>query len=244
MSYEILTKRQQGMFRWGGILLICALSVGCAGTGEKSELLTLLGVDEKIADSSDEGIEKVYDALTLLKRGEADYVKGDYVSASEEYRRFLELHPFHRMAAFAQYRLGMSFYRQMNTSDRDPGPMEKAIVAFQRVVTGHSESLYVDEARAKIGELTHRQAEQEFYVGHFYYKNEAYSAAVERFKKALAREEKGTTAEKSLYYMGLSHYYAGSADAARMTFQRLLAEYPTGAYARKGQSLLARKGIQ
>ena len=154
------------MVRWMWIVFVfCA---GCAGTGEKSELLSLLGVDEKITDTSDEGVEKVYDALTLLKRGEADYVKGDYLVASDEYQRFLELHPFHRMAPFAQYRLALSYYNQMGTDDRDPGPLERGLASFQKVVALYPQSLYVDEARAKIQELTHRQAQREFYVGHFY----------------------------------------------------------------------------
>jgi outer membrane protein assembly factor BamD len=222
-----------------GVVLVCLLCVGCAGREEKSELLSLLGVDEKITDTSDEGAEKVYDALTLLKRGEADYVKEDYIAASDEYLRFLEMHPFHRMAAFAQYRLGMSYYSQMGTNDRDSGPMEKAFAAFQKVVTLYPQSLYVDEAGAKIRELTHRQAERDFYVGYFYYKNDAYPAAIARFIKVLTKEEKGPIAEKSLYYMGLSHYYFGSLGAAKATLERLLAEYPDGDYSRKGKQLLS-----
>lgn len=228
------------MARWIKIILLCAFCAGCAGTGEKSELLSLLGVDEKITDTSDAGVEKVYDALTLLKRGEADYVKGDYLAASDEYLRFLELHPFHRMAAFAQYRLGMSYYNQMGTNDRDSGPMGKALSSFQKVVTLYPQSLYVSEAGAKVQELIHRQAEREFYVGYFYYKNEAYAGAISRFIKVLAKEEKGSLAEKSLYYMGLSHYYNGSPGAAKTTLDRLLAEYPKGDYSRKSKRLLSR----
>ena len=187
--------------RWKGIFLIFVFISGCATSGEKSELLSLLGVDEKIADTSDQGVESIYDALTLLKRGEAYFVKGEYTEASQEFQRFLELHPFHRMAAFAQYRLGMSYYNQMNTNDRDPGPMEKAITAFQKVVTQYPESLYTDESREKIGVLRHRQAEHHFYVGQFYYKNAAYPAAISRFKKVLAQEEPGPLAEKTLYFL-------------------------------------------
>lgn len=224
---------------WKGMVLISILMAGCAASGEKSDLLSLLGVDEKIADTSDQGVESIYDALTLLKRGEAYFVKGDFAEASQEFLRFLELHSLHRMAAFAQYRLGMSYYHQMNTNDRDPGPMEKALGAFQKVVNQYPESLYIGEAREKIGILQRRQAEHHLYVGHFYYKNSAYPAAIFRFKKVLAQEEQGPLAEKALYYMGLSYYYAGGQKDAYETFQKLLKEHPRSSYSRESEEMLS-----
>lgn len=226
------------MFFRKGIILTLILITGCAGTEEKSELLDLLGVNEEIADTSDEGVENTYDALTLLKRGEAHFVKGSYAEASDEFIRFLELHPFHRMAAFAQYRLAMAYFRQMNTNDRDPGPMEKALAAFQKVVTDYPQSLYVAEAREKIAALEGRQAEHDFYVGHFYYKKSAYSAAIARFNKILARGEKGPLAEKTLYYMGLAHYHSGNPEEARRSFHQLQREHPDSPYVGRSEEML------
>jgi outer membrane protein assembly factor BamD len=227
------------MSYWKVTLLVFIFIAGCASSGQKSELLSLLGVDEKIADTSDEGVESIYDALTLLKRGEAYFIKGDYHEASGEFLRFLELHPLHRMAPFAQYRLGMSYYHQLNTNDRDPGPMEKALAAFQRVVTQYPESLYTDEAREKIGTLENRQAEHHFYVGRFYYKNSAYPAAISRFKKVLAQGEQGALAEKALYYIGLAHYHAVDKKDAIETFQKLLKEHPRSSYSRESEEMLS-----
>lgn len=222
----------------GGIFLLALFLVGCAGSGEKSELLSLLGVDEKIVDNSDQGVEKIYDGLTLLKRGEANYIKEDYAAATDEYQRFLELHPFHRMAPFAQYRLGMSYYKQMNTNDRDPGPMEKAIVAFEKVVKDYPQSLYKSEAEEKLKELARRQTAHHLYVGRFYYKNSAYPAAIARFQKAIAKGEGPSLIEESLYYLGLSHYYAEQWNEARETFQKLLQEYPQSSFSGRAKQML------
>lgn len=227
------------MFIRLGIMIFALFLVSCAGSGEKSELLSLLGVDEKIVDNSDQGVEKIYDGLTLLKRGEANYVKEDYTAASEEYQRFLDLHPFHRMAAFAQYRLGMSFYKQMNTNDRDPGPMEKAIGAFEKVVKNYPQSLYTQEAEEKLKKLARRQAAHHFYVGRFYYKNGAYPAAIARFQKALSKGESRSLIEESLYYLGLSHYQAEHWNEARETFEKLLKEHPGTEFALKAKQALS-----
>lgn len=231
--YKGLSLRREGIF------LLALLLVGCAGSGEKSELLSLLGVDEKIVDNSDQGVEKIYDGLTLLKRGEANFVKEDYIAAAEEYQRFLELHPFHRMAAFAQYRLGMSYYKQMNTNDRDPGPMEKAIGAFEKVVKDYPQSLYTGEAEDKLKKLARRQAAHHLYVGRFYYKNGAYPAAIARLQKALSKGENPSLIEESLYYLGLSHYYAEHWTEARETFQRLLQEHPGTEFSGRAKQMLA-----
>lgn len=223
----------------GGVFLLTLFLAGCAGSGEKSELLSLLGVDEKIVDNSDQGVEKIYDGLTLLKRGEANYVKEEYAAAAEEFQRFLELHPFHRMAAFAQYRLGMSYYKQMNTNDRDPGPMEKAIVAFEKVVKEHPQSLYTGEAKEKLQKLTRRQAAHHLYVGRFYYKNSAYPAAIARFQKALSKGESPSLIEESLYYLGLSHYHAEQWNEARETLEKLLQEHPETEFSHKAEQILS-----
>ncbi|MFQ5781370.1 MAG: outer membrane protein assembly factor BamD, partial [Nitrospiria bacterium] len=223
---------------WGKIILVCFLTAGCAGSDEKSELLSLLGVDEKIADVSSQDVENIFDALTLLKRGDAHFVKKEYAEASAEFQRFLALHPFHRMAPFAQYRIGMSFYNQMDTIDRDPEPMEKAMAALQKVLTDYPRSLYVEEAKEKIALLQRRQAEHHFYVGHFYYKTEAYAAAIARFEKVFSKEREGPLTEKTLYYLGLSHYYAGHREASAETFRRLLEKYPHSPYTSKSKKML------
>ncbi len=220
------------MFRLSVWILVVFLLTGCTGPEEKSELLSLLGVDEKIVDTEQDS-EDTYDAITLLKRGEAFYIKEDYIEAVAEFERFLMLHPFHRMAAFSQFKLAMSYDRQLNTIDRDSGPMNEAMSAFQKVVSQYPQSLYVDEAKDKIEKLKLRKAKHEFLIGHFYYKTEAYPAAIARFEKILSKETKEALLEKTLYFLGLSHYEAGDQALASKTFQTLLEKYPESSFGSK-----------
>ncbi len=212
-----------------GLFLFLA---ACTGTEEKSELLSLLGVDENIVNSNEDP-ENTYDAITLLKRGEAFYVKGDYIEAVAEFDRFLMLHPFHRMAAFAQFKLAMSYYHQLNTIDRDPGPMKKAMGAFQKVVVQYPQSLYVEEAAENIERLKIREFNHEFLIGHFYFKTEAYPAAIARFEKILDQTSDQALKEKTLYYLGLSQYETGNHSKAAQIFQQLLHQYPQSAFGTK-----------
>ncbi len=224
------------------ILLAFALSSGCARSSEKSDLLSLLGVDEGVAHTSSQEIGTIYDALSLLKRGEAHYIAKDYTEAIEEYRRFLDLYPIHRMAPFSQYRIGMAHYRQINSPDRDPGPIEQAIASFKKLLTGYPESLYAEEAREKVAELISRQAEHHLYVGRFYFKRRAYPAAIARLNVALGKGGDGPVAEETLYYLGRSHYASGNQDQAGDIFLRLLKEYPSSSYSKKVRKMFPTYG--
>jgi len=227
---------ERPMLRIKRLILLVLLLSACAGTEEKSELLTILGVDEKIVDT-DQDSDSTYDALTLLKRGEAYFVKEDYIEAVAEFERFLSLHPFHRMAAFSQYKVAMSYFHQIHTIDRDPAPMEKALSAFQKVKTQFPLSLYVDEATEKITELKNRQGEYQFQIGRFYYRTEAYPAAIARFEKIVARFEKGELIEKSLFFLGQTHFGAGDHTSSLKAFDELLASYPDSRYKKKVEKI-------
>lgn len=202
---------------------------GCAGTEEKSELLTLLGVDEEIVDTSNQDIDSTFDAISLLKRGEAHFVKENYIEAAAEFERFLSLHPFHRMAAFSQYKLALSHFHQMNTIDRDSAPMNRAIKAFKTVISQYPTSLYVDEAKEKLETLKRRQADHEFLIAHFYFRTKAYPAAIVRFNKILANqdsERENALSEKTLYYLGVSYLKRGDQDASDQAFKQLIEDFP------------------
>lgn len=216
--------------RWG-VIFLCL--VGCANLSKQSELLTLSQTDTEIVGFEGQETENIYDPLNLLKRGEAYRVKKEYPEAVEEYQRFLELYPFHRMAPFAQYALGISYDAQILSTDRNPTPIEQAILAFNNVRTRYPESLYAQQASEKIKALTEQHAEYQFRIGHFYYKKGAYAAAIARFEKALAIGAIGTMTEKTLYYIGLSHDKMGNGLQAAEAFQRLRETYPSGSYAWK-----------
>jgi len=213
-----------------GLFFIFGCTTNLSG---KSELLTLSHTDEEIVDLENQETETIYDPLSLLKRGEAYWVKEDYIEAASEYRRFLELFPSHRMASFAQYSLAESYAHQISATDQDPTPIENALIAFNKVLKKYPDSLYAKDASEKIKALTHQQAEYQFNIGYFYYKKEAYPAAIARFENLLEKASSGEMAEKTLYYMGLSYYRNGNKEKAQATFQRLKSAYAVSPYNQK-----------
>ena len=138
------------------LVITFAVLTGCA-TSQKDELgpelRGLLGIDEKLTETSKEDLEKTFDANTLIRRAETFYSKEEYETALVEYQRFLELHPIDRLANLARFRIGLCYYHQIRSIDRDQEPMQKALNTFQNLVAEAPQSLYAQKSEPYIVEL-------------------------------------------------------------------------------------------
>ena len=85
-------------------------------------------------------------------------------------------------------------------------------------------------------------AEHEFYVGDFYYKKGAYTAAARRFN-ALLKDYPGSTLEpEALYYLGLSYANLGQHGLALSTLKTLIEKFPSLEISSKAQKQLSSIG--
>jgi outer membrane protein assembly factor BamD len=188
-------------------------------------------IQEKAPDRS-------YDADIMLRIADTYYGEEKYSEAQVEYRAFINFHPVHRDAAYAQYQIGMCSYQDITTIDRDPALTRTALKEFQALLIKYPGSPYEEEARKYIAICRDKLAEYELYVGRFYHKKGSYLAAVGRFEKLL-KDYPGSTAEKdALYYAGLSYQELGEKTKAIGDFEILAAKYP--AMAKEAHSLIAK----
>ena len=201
---------------------------GCATHNEElgAEIREGLGVTRDTLEKTEKSAEKNYDPTVILKRAEAYYQNKDYIEAAGEYQHFLDLHPLHKWADYAMYKLGMSHFHQIRTIDRDPEPVRKALETFQKLLSVFPEVEYVEEAKLKIKACQQLLAEHQLYVGRFYYKKGSYPAAIERFNYLLQTYPDLPTSEDGLYYLGMSYYYSGDISQATVHFRDLLSRYP------------------
>ncbi len=205
---------------------------GCSWFSSPSQepFLSYLDVDDKILEATEGSLEKSYDALTLIKRAEAFYRDKNFIEASGEYQRFLELHPLHRLAAYVQFKLGMSYFNRIRGIDQDQEPLQKAIQSFQGLVAQYPTSPYADQAKEKITYCRDRLAEYQFYVGLFYFKKESYPAAIYRFQRILQDYPDTPMVVDALYYLGFSYELSDVPENALTSFQDLLQRYPKSRY--------------
>jgi len=176
-------------------------------------------IQEKAPDRS-------YDADIMLRIADTYYGEEKYAEALVEYQAFLNFHPVHRDASYAQYQVAMCSYNDLTTIDRDPSVTRTALKEFQALLTKYAGSPYDEEAKKYVVICRERLAEYELYVGRFYYKKGAYRAAIGRLEKLL-KDYPGLPAEKeALYLLGLSHSELGEREKAIVTFETLAAKYP------------------
>ena len=128
-----------------------------------------------------------YTPLAELRLADSLYFDKNYAEAIVQYEEFRKLHPTHAEIPYAVYQVGMCYLRQMLSIDRDQTVTEKALEQFRYVVENFPQSKYTPDAAAKMKICQVQLAEQEYYIGHFYYRKGHYRAALGRFEEILKK---------------------------------------------------------
>ena len=188
-------------------------------------------IQEKAPDRS-------YDADIMLRIADTYFGEEKYAEAQVEYQAFINFHPVHRDAAYAQYQVAMCSFNEITTIDRDPALTRAALKEFQNLLAKYPGSPYEEEANKNVTLCREKLAEYELYVGKFYQKKGSYQAALGRLERLL-KDYPGSAAEKeALYYIGLSHQERGDKAKAISTFEILAVKYPD--MAKEANDLIAK----
>ena len=122
-----------------------------------------------------------YAILAELKMADALFFQKEYKDAVDAYSEFERMHPKNEAVPYVIYQVGMCYYNLMPTPDRDQMNGVKAIQTFSRLRRLYPDSRYAGMALSRLTEAQHNLAGHEFRVGEFYYKMNAYKAALGRF---------------------------------------------------------------
>jgi outer membrane protein assembly factor BamD len=223
---------QAGKVFAGGVLMI--LLGGCSTLEKWNPFTNILPKDEPTHSFR----TKVYGTSALLDEASRFYYKGDFIEARGEYKRFLELHPTHPLAAFAQYRMGMCDFYQIMSVDRDPTPTVKAMADFQKVIDEFPDSAYVDKAEKKVAYCREHLSNVDFYIGKYYYRTKFYKAASYRFQSILLKYPDSKIYSKAKFYYALSLFYQKKRYEAVRVMKTIIRQSKGSKYAKKSQILL------
>lgn len=166
-----------------------------------------------------------------LASAKALYMGKKYDEARAEYQRFLDLHPQHERADEAHYYLGMSYFRQTDSADRDQTYTRKGLDEFDLLVSQMPDSQYTPDARERRTQCRRKLGEKELSVGIFYFNHGNYAAAAGRFTSLLAQYPGGGFDDAALYYLGESLWRLEQKDEARAAFGRVVEEYSQSEWA-------------
>lgn len=126
-----------------------------------------------------------YAALADLKLGDSYYQRKQYEQAIAAYEDFERLHPRNEAIPYVIYKIGMCYYDQMPTIDRDQSMARKAMETFLRLQRQFPGDQYAQLVDPLIPECIRKLAGHEFSIGLFYFETSHFIAAKQRFEKVL-----------------------------------------------------------
>lgn len=174
-----------------------------------------------------------------LKIADAYYLNQQYPEAITAFKEYQSLHPTNEQIPFVTLRLGQSYFDQFSAADRDQKNTELAKGYFENVVTTYPKSPEAAEAREKLAKCLEYLAEHEFTIAEFYFKQEKYPAARDRFEEIVRKYKDTPTAVKSLFYLGESYRNEKNAIRATLAYEALIQHYPKTKYAADAKVQLA-----
>ncbi|MFC1515440.1 outer membrane protein assembly factor BamD [Thermodesulfobacteriota bacterium] len=128
-----------------------------------------------------------YAMLAQLKIADAYFNLEEYEDAVFAYEEFENLHPRNEAVPYVVYQIGLSYFNQIDTPDRDQSTAKKALDTFGRLLAQHPNNEYTNKARENIKKCLKSLSGHELYVGKYYYKNKYYKAALSRFMTVLTK---------------------------------------------------------
>jgi outer membrane protein assembly factor BamD len=206
----------------------------CSFLPEKTDETKNWTVEKLYAEARDEMAGGHYEsAIKLFERLESNYPFGTYAAQAQmeiayaHYKtqdqaqalaaveRFIKLHPNHAAVDYMYYLRGLisfndqvgflgSLYTQ-DPTERDPKATRESFAAFKALVEKFPNSVYTEDALARMKYLVNAMAQYEVHVANYYFRRGAYLAALNRAMNAVNEYQDAPAIEEALYIMVRSY---------------------------------------
>ena len=174
-----------------------------------------------------------------LKIADAHYLNQQYPEAVAAFKEFQSLHPNNENIPFVVFRLGQAHFDQFTSTDREQKNTEIAKGYFETVINTYPKSPFAAQAREKLAKCNGYLSEYDFNVANFYFQQEKYTAARDRFEEIVRKYNGTPAAEKSLFYLGESYRKEKNNVRASLAYESILQHYAEGKYAADARTQLA-----
>lgn len=256
-------RRRRGAALLGAAALALGLA-GCFGRGEDADEalnadppdlmynqgLALLNAGEtsdaaeKFSTIDKEHPYSEYARRSMVLAAFLNFRNGKYQEAINEAQRYVTLFPRSPDAAYAQYIIGESYFRQIPDVTRDQDLSRKAIAAMQLVIDKYPESEYVADAQRKIDIANDQIAGKEMQVGRYYMERRETLAAVNRFRTVVSEYQTTRHVEEALHRLTESYLALGIVPEAQTAAAVLGHNFPDSEWYQESYALLSERGVE
>jgi outer membrane protein assembly factor BamD len=180
----------------------------------------------------------------LLLQTFARYENRDYDEAVNHGRRFVQLYPTDKDAAYAQYLVGMSYFNQIPDVTRDQERTERALLAMDELIRKWPNSEYVNDAKQRVAVARDQLAGKEMEIGRFYLERRNFPASVNRFREVLVKYQTTRHSEEALMRLTEAYMAMGITPEAQTAAAVLGHNFPDSQWYRDAYALLESGGLQ
>jgi outer membrane protein assembly factor BamD len=184
-----------------------------------------------------------YARRSLVMSAFVNFRRGKYTEAINDAQRFVTLFPAHPDAAYAQYIIGESYFRQIPDVTRDQDLARKAMDAMGEVIRKYPDSEYAADAQNKIDVARDQIAGKEMQIGRYYLERREYLAAVNRFKFVVQDYQTTRHVEEALHRLTESYLALGIVNEAQTSAAVLGHNFPDSQWYQDSYRLLNKGGL-
>lgn len=174
----------------------------------------------------------------------ANYRNGEYEEAINTGQRYVQLYPSTDDAAYAQYIVGLSYFRQIRDVTQDQKEARRTYETMQELIQRWPQSEYVDDARTKLEFARDQMAGKEMQVGRYYLERREYIAAAKRFRNVVEVYSNTRHVEEALARLTETYYAMGLASEAQTAAAVLGHNYPESQWYKDSYTLLQSGGLE
>jgi outer membrane protein assembly factor BamD len=194
-------------------------------------------------------LDKQYPYSEYTKKGlmltvYSNYSSRQYSDAIANGRRYLQLYPSDKDANYALYLVGMSYFKQIPDVGRDQDRSEKALAAFEELISRYPDSEYVPDARRRLLVARDQLAAKEMEVGRFYLNQRNYTGAINRFREVLVKYQTTRHTEEALARIAEAYLALGIVDEAQTAGAVLGHNFPESEWYKDTFALLKSRGLE
>lgn len=222
-------------------VILASLIISCSSTKEietipadvRYQRAKALYDDENYLEAMEEfkivivqyqGSEYADDAQYYL--AESRFNRGEYILAAAEYENLVRTMPSSPFVSLSRYKKGLAHYLLSPKSQLDQKYTKFSIDDFQTYIEYSPADSMVNDAEAKISEMTDRLARKIFESGKLYYRLEYYRASIVYFNKVISEYTDSQFTDDAMLWKARSLMERKEFDAAEGSLIELKTKYP------------------
>ncbi|HIP07933.1 MAG TPA: outer membrane protein assembly factor BamD [Mariprofundaceae bacterium] len=171
-------------------------------------------------------------------RIKAAYANNEFILSETLAARFIDAHPAHQQRDYAEYMLGMSYFKQSESAKHEQVFSKKAKQTFTALYQRNPNGEYAQEAKKYTQELTNRIAEHEMFIGKFYAERGLYVGAINRFIVVKNNFSESSAAPESLYWLASSYIALAQQTYAQQIIKQLEKNFAGNEWQQKAETLM------